>query len=52
MREKDFVEQNKENWGRFERIISGETKSSPDEVSELLPKGVLLAYDGLKIELV
>ena len=35
MREKDFVEQNKENWGRFERIISGETNSTPDEVSEL-----------------
>ncbi|NEN23386.1 stage II sporulation protein M [Cryomorpha ignava] len=35
MREKDFVEQNKENWSRFERLISGEVKSNPDELSEL-----------------
>ena len=35
MREKDFVEQNKENWSRFERIISEDAKSNPDEVSEL-----------------
>lgn len=35
MREKDFVEQNKEIWGRFEQLVSNEKKSSPDEMSEL-----------------
>jgi len=35
MREKDFVEQNKENWGRFERFVAGESKSNPDEINEL-----------------
>lgn len=35
MREKDFVEQNKQIWGRFERMVSGEKESSPDEMSEL-----------------
>jgi len=38
MREKDFVEQNKENWDRFERLISGEKNSDPDEMNELFNK--------------
>src|SRR5690554_1098774 len=38
MREKDFVEQNKENWDRFERLVSGESHSDPDELNELFNK--------------
>lgn len=38
MREKQFVEQNKENWNRFEQFVSGETKNSPDELNELYNK--------------
>ena len=35
MREKDFVEQNKEIWGRFEQLISKTSDGHPDEMSEL-----------------
>lgn len=35
MREKDFVEQNKEKWQRFESLVSGEVQSDPDEINQL-----------------
>lgn len=35
MREKDFVEQNKEIWGRFEQLVSNDKNSDPDEMSDL-----------------
>ncbi len=35
MREKQFVEQNKEKWGRFEQFVSGESNPGPDELNEL-----------------
>jgi len=38
MREKDFVEQNKEKWKRFEDIASKSSNSNPDELDELYTK--------------
>ncbi len=35
MREKQFVEQNKEKWERFERFVAGESKPGPEELNEL-----------------
>ena len=38
MREKDFVEQNKEKWKRFEDIASKSSNSNPDELDGLYTK--------------
>jgi hypothetical protein len=38
MREKDFVEQNKEKWKRFEDIASKSSNSNPDELDDLYTK--------------
>lgn len=38
MREKDFVEQNKEKWKRFEDIASKSSSSNPDELDDLYTK--------------
>lgn len=38
MREKQFIEQNKENWRRFEHFIDKENHSSPDEMNQLYIK--------------
>ncbi len=35
MREKQFVEQNKQKWKRFERYANGESNANPAELSEL-----------------